>query len=204
MVVPSRRRVTNRPVSMRHTMMPTLGRIEILPHQRPALAVAHDLPVTQAVAPADRLARGMRRPLMRLRPPMSSIRGATMCLRDAMMRLRGVMARAQRAMVAHVDPAVARARPGHRWKRRRWRQRLGLGGERRLGPFGHRLRGWRSPLVGPGLLRRRRRLLRRDLHGGQRRRDHNERKCRAGNDDTPHDILPSPPNCLRQAEQITG
>jgi len=101
MVVPSRRRVTIRPVLMPHMMMPTLGRIDILPHKRPALAVAHYLPVAQAVAPADRLARGMRRPLMRMRPPM--------------VRMRGVMVRAPRVMVAHVDPAVAGTRPGHRW-----------------------------------------------------------------------------------------
>jgi hypothetical protein len=197
MVVPSRRRVTIRPVSMRHMMMPTLGRIEILPHQRSAFAVAHYLPVAQAVASADRLARGMRRPLMRRRPPMMRMRGAVMCMR-------GVMVRAPRVMVAHVDPAVAGTRPGHRWERRRWRQLLGLGRGRRLRLFGHRLLGRRSRLVGAGLLRRRRRLLGRDLQGGQRRREHNESECCAGKDDTLHDILPSPPNWLRQADQVTG
>jgi hypothetical protein len=132
MVVPLRHRVPIRPVSMPHMLMPTLGRIEILPHQRPALAVAHYLPVAQAVAPADRLARGMR--------------GRMMPMRDSVMRMPG-------SMRADVDPAMRRTRGEHRWEGRRCLGHVLRLSRRRRRRFGRGLLHRREWLIGDGLLR---------------------------------------------------
>jgi len=44
------RPMRNRPVTMRRMAMTMRGRRELLPHQRAAAAVPHDLPVGHAVA----------------------------------------------------------------------------------------------------------------------------------------------------------
>jgi hypothetical protein len=60
----SRPVVVRRAVPMRH--VPALGSSELLPHQRAAICVPHDLPIAQAVALADRPLRKMHRLVVRL------------------------------------------------------------------------------------------------------------------------------------------
>jgi hypothetical protein len=182
MMMPSPMR--GRPVLMRRVMMPMGCRCcELLPHQLPAVAVPHDLPVVHRVARADRPARKMRcqdrlagRPVTRMGAPVLRPGGV-------MMRPGSVMLYAPRVTAAHVDPAVARTCAGHRREGRR--QRLGFGNGRRR-RLRHRLLGWR-------LLRPERRSERPEREG-----------CAGKGHDTLHDIFPFPPERMPQAPQVRG
>ena len=135
--------VFGRPATMCRITMPMRRRCKLLLHQRAAAAVTHDLPVAHAVARADGAAREMRRACR----PMGPVTG----MRAPMVRPRGAMMLPAPAMVARVDPAVARARLRHRREGRR--ERLGLACRRRL----HIVRNWllkrSGRLVGLRLLR---------------------------------------------------
>jgi hypothetical protein len=159
--------------------MPLLRRLEILPHQRLAIAVPNDLTVAQLVALADRLSRQVHRRLGLMlalvsRPltPMMVRRRTMMRRRCRVMRRRRMTMRDRRMTVAGGE-AVTRPRSRHRRERRR--------------RFGRSRR--RSGLVRRALLSRRGRLVRRALLRPQRRSQNPQRHSHAQTSRTPHDPL---------------
>lgn len=130
---------------------------DVLPHQRPAPAVAQDLPIGQLVARADRPLAGMD----------SDFVAAPGC---AVVRLRRPMARMGRAMVRRMgrgmmpdvhEPVPRRPRRHRREGRRRGAGRIG-GHDRPVGAGlapGRRRSGRRQRLARPRLLSRGNRLV---------------------------------------------
>lgn len=163
--------------AMRRMTVRTFGRREILLHQRPAAAAAHDLLIVHAVAAADRLAGQVRNLLLgasplvragRLMVPMGLVvRAGGPMMRRVMTAAGGLAAGTASVMLAEVHMPVTGTRPRHRRERRR----LGCGRRR----FGHRLLGRRRRFAWTGLLGRRR-LLRRRLLRRHGRREHSPRK----------------------------
>jgi hypothetical protein len=135
--------MSRRAVTMGRMTMPVRRGCKLLPHQRAAAAVPHDLPVGHAVARANGATREMRGG-DRLVAPVT-------IMRAAVMRPRGARMRPARVMVAGVDPAVAWARSRH-W-REGWRNRLGLRRRRRRYLFRCRLLDRNRQLLPRRLLR---------------------------------------------------
>jgi hypothetical protein len=79
-------------MAVRGVTMPMLGRRKLLPHQRPATVVAHDLTVRHAVAPADRCSRHMGRGTMRMLRSMLSMSCAMRLMRALVPRRACMMA----------------------------------------------------------------------------------------------------------------
>lgn len=167
-----------RALLMRSMGMAMLVRFQVLPHQRPASTVAHDLLVAHAVALADRPLRGMDGPL--------ALAGGVVT-RCRMARLRAVVARRR-----VTDGCVTRRRAGVRpvMSRRaiiviepRRRRRNERRGQLRLRCRRRRLRRGRGlPWRGLGGNR----LVGCLLCSKRRGQNH---ECRAGKDDTSHDNL---------------
>jgi hypothetical protein len=179
-MVVRRAAMMRRAVPMRH--VPALGRSQLLPHQRAAICVPHDLPVAQAVALADRPLGQMHRALVRMSRPVTGCR-ATM-RRGVATRRGTVMRRAvmgSRMVMGRGPVMTARGGRGGRNERRR---QLGFG-----------LRLCRL-IDGRGLLR-----------SEGRRRNH---ECGTGESDTQHDNPPIPtgsedrPACRRRHPTCWG